>query len=155
MEVALPSFSVETFSPDFWHWWILAVALIVFEVLAPTFFTLWLGIAAFITGVVLFLFPSMQWEYQVFLFAILSVVSIIAWRHYYTKNPIATDEPLLNRRGEQYVGRVITLKEPIIDGFGKVKVDDSTWKIEGDDCPAGTKIKIISVNNVLFKVEAI
>lgn len=140
---------------DFWHWWIIAVVLIIIEILAPTFFALWMAIAAFMTGVALFLMPEMQWEYQVFLFATLSVISIVVWRHYYIKNPIATDEPLLNRRGEQYIGRVITLKEPIIDGHGKVQVDDSTWKIEGKDCPAGTKIKVVSINNVLFQVEII
>ena len=138
---------------DFWHWWIIAVVLVIIEILAPTFFALWMAIAAFMTGVALFLMPEMQWEYQVFLFATLSVISIVVWRHYYSKNPIATDEPLLNRRGEQYIGRVITLKEPIIDGQGKVQVDDSTWKIEGKDCPSGTKIKVVSVNNVLFQVE--
>jgi len=146
---------MEVFVPDFWHWWILAVVLVIVEMLAPTFFALWMAVAAFITGVALFFMPEMQWEYQVFIFAVFSIFSIIAWRSYYSRNPIATDEPLLNRRGEQYVGRVITLKEPIIDGQGKVRVDDSTWKIEGEDCPVGTKIKIISVNNVVFNVERV
>ena len=146
---------MDVFVPDFWHWWIVAVVLVIIEMLAPTFFALWLAVAAFITGVALFLIPDMQWEYQVFLFAVLTVLSIIAWRYYYSKNPITTDEPLLNRRGEQYVGRVITLKDPIVDGQGKVKVDDSTWKVEGEDCPAGTKIKIISLNNVVFNVEIV
>jgi len=144
---------MEFFSPDFWHWWMVAVVLIIVEILAPTFFALWLAIAAFITGLALYLLPEMQWEYQVFIFALLSVVSTVLWRHYYNKNPIATDEPLLNRRGEQYIGRIITLQEAITDGQGKVKVDDSTWKIEGDDCPIGTKVKIMSVNNVVFQVE--
>ena len=138
---------------DFWHWWIFAVALVIIEILVPTFFFLWLGIAAFIVGGILWLMPSLAWEYQVFIFAILSVLSIVLWRHYYLKKPTETDEPLLNRRGEQYVGRIITLKEPIVDGQGKVKIDASTWKIEGEDCPEGTKIKITSVSNVIFKVE--
>lgn len=146
---------MELFVVDFWHWWILAVVLVIVEILAPTFFALWLAVAAFMTGVALFLVPEMQWEYQVFLFAVLSVVSIVVWRHYYNKNPIVTDEPQLNRRGEQYVGRVITLQEPIVDGQGKVKVDDSTWKIEGDDCPQGSKIRIVSVDNVVFQVEIV
>jgi hypothetical protein len=140
------------FVADFWHWWILAVVLVIIEILAPTFFAMWMAIAAFITGLALYFFPSMAWEYQVFMFAILSVTSIVVWRQYYTKNPIETDEPLLNRRGEQYVGRVITLKDPIIDGFGKIKIDDSTWKIEGPDCNAGTKVKITAVHNVIFRV---
>lgn len=146
---------MELFVVDFWHWWMLAVALVIIEIFAPTFFALWLAVAAFMTGLALFLVPEIQWEYQVFLFAILSIASIVIWRHYYNKNPIATDEPSLNRRGEQYIGRVITLQEPIVDGQGKVKVDDSTWKIEGNDCSEGTKVKIISVDNVVFQVEVV
>jgi membrane protein implicated in regulation of membrane protease activity len=146
---------MELFAPDFWHWWILAVVMIILEILAPTFFALWMGVAAFLTGVSVYFMPEMQWEYQVFIFALLSVASIIAWKIYYKNNPLGSDEPLLNRRGEQYVGRVITLQVPIVDGQGKVKVDDSTWKIEGENCPAGTKVKIVSLNNVIFKVELV
>ncbi len=146
---------MELFAPDFWHWWIFAVALIIIEILAPAFFALWLGVAAFITGLAVYFLPEIQWEYQVFTFALLSVVSIVIWKIYYKNNPLSSDEPLLNRRGEQYVGRVITLQVPIEDGQGKVKVDDSTWKVEGEDCPAGTKVKIVSVNNVVFQIEIV
>jgi len=144
---------MEVFIVDFWHWWIMAVALVILEILAPTFFALWLAIAAFITGLVLLLVPTMSWEMQLVIFAVLSVASIVLWRFYYHKRPLRSDEPLLNRRGEQYIGRVFTLQEAIVDGFGKVKVDDSIWKIAGEDCPAGTKVKISNVNNVVFDVE--
>jgi len=140
---------------DFWHWWIVAVALVIIEILAPSFFALWMAIAAFLTGAVLLIMPELAWEYQVMMFAVLSVVSIIVWVNYYKKNPIETDQPMLNRRGEQYIGRVITLKMPIEDGQGKVQIDDSTWKIEGEDCATGTKIKIVGVDNVVFQVEIV
>lgn len=146
---------MELFAPDFWHWWILAVVMISIEILAPAFFALWLGVAAFITGLIVYFMPEIQWEYQVFMFAVFSVASIAVWKVYYRKNPLRSDEPLLNRRGEQYVGRVITLQMPIEDGQGKVKVDDSTWKIEGENCPVGTKVKIVSVTNVVFQVEIV
>ena len=57
---------MELFVADFWHWWMLAVALVILEIFAPTFFALWLGVSAFLTGLALFLMPEMQWEYQVF-----------------------------------------------------------------------------------------
>ncbi len=141
------------FMMDFWHWWVLAFALIVIEMVLPSFFALWLSISAAFTGVILFLFPDLSWQNQVIIFSILSIVSILFWLFYYKKRPIETDEPLLNRRGQQYVGREVTLKEPIVDGFGKVQLDDSFWKIEGEDCAVGTKVKIVGVNNVVFKVE--
>lgn len=140
---------------DFWHWWILAVALVIVEILLPSFFALWLAIAASLTGLLLLIFPGLGWEWQLLLFALFSVVSIIAWRRYYQKHPIMTDEPLLNRRGEGYLGRELTLSQPIVDGIGKIRLDDSTWKVQGPDCPAGSKIRIIALNNVVFTVELV
>jgi membrane protein implicated in regulation of membrane protease activity len=143
------------FDITFWHWWIFAALLITFEVLLPTFYLLWTGIAAFIVGLIVWFVPSLFWEWQVVIFAVLSVLSIVVWRNYAKKNPAESDEPLLNRRGEQYIGRIVTLEEPIIDGTGKVKLDDSTWKIQGEDCEIGTKIKITGVDNVIFLVEKV
>ena len=137
---------------DFWHWWILAVALVIIEILLPSFFALWLAIAAALTGLVLLLFPALGWEWQLLVFAMFSVISIIAWRRYYQKHPIKTDEPMLNRRGEGYVGRELTLSQPIVDGIGKIRLDDSTWKIQGPDCPAGSKVRIIALSNVVFTI---
>jgi len=34
-----------------------------------------------------------------------------------------------------------------------VKVDDSTWRVEGEDLPEGTKVRVISVDGVVLKVE--
>lgn len=137
----------------YWHWWIFAVALIILEMFAPGAFFLWLGIAAAVVGFAVFVIPSMTWEYQLLIFSVFSVISIIVWRKYFKVQPIDTDQPALNRRGEQYVGRTFTLEHPIVNGLGKIRVDDSTWKIEGDDCEAGTKIKITGVEGTILRVE--
>ncbi len=139
------------FSPEFWHWWMLAAVLLIVETLSPTFFTLWIAIAATITGFVLYMMPQIEWQYQVLLFAILSVVSIVAWRAYHIKKPVTSDQPLLNRRGEQYIGRIVTMDRPVIDGYGKVQIDDLIWKIKGEDCPAGTKVKIVGIDNIVLQ----
>ena len=138
----------------FWYWWILSVVLIVVEIVAPgTAYFLWMGIAAGITGLVAWLLPSLAWQWQALMFAVCSVATIAAWRAWSKRNPPArSDEPLLNRRGEQYVGRTFTLTEPIVNGFGKLYVDDTTWKIEGEDIAVGTQIKIVGVDGTVLKV---
>ena len=138
----------------YWHWFILAALLIILEVFAPGAFMLWIGIAAGVVGATLYFVPSMTWEYQLMLFSIAAVGSIIAWRGYRGTHPITTDEPTLNRRGAQYIGRTFTLEAPIINGIGKLRVDDSTWKIEGADCPAGSKVKVVGIDNTVLRVEA-
>jgi len=137
----------------YWHWFILAAILIILEVFAPGAFMLWIGIAAGVVGAVLYFVPTLTWEYQFILFSIAAVGSIVAWRAWRQAHPVITDEPTLNRRGAQYIGRVFTLDAPIINGIGKIRVDDSTWKIEGADCPAGTKIRVAGIENTVLKVD--
>jgi membrane protein implicated in regulation of membrane protease activity len=135
-----------------WHWWILAAALIILEVFAPGAFFLWLGIAAVAVGCVVFVSPEISWEYQLLLFSVLSIISIFIWRKYFRSTPADTDQPHLNRRGEQYIGRVFTLQEPVTDGIGKIHVDDSTWKVRGEDCPAGTQVEVTGVDGTILEV---
>lgn len=138
----------------FWHWWILAGLLLILELTAPAFFFLWLGIAAASVGLILLVFPTIDLETQLVLFAITSVVAVLAWRKYRESRPATTDQPNLNRRGQQYIGRVFSLSNPIVNGVGKVTVDDSTWKVKGPDLPVGTHIKVTGIEGVVFRVEA-
>ncbi len=137
---------------DYWHWWILAAALIIFEVFAPGAFFLWLGIAAAVVGGLVYLSPAVGWEYQALAFSVLSVVSIIVWRKFFRTKPADTDQPALNRRGEQYIGRTFTLQEPISNGIGKIHVDDSTWKIRGDNCGVGAQVEVTGVDGTILEV---
>ena len=138
---------------DFWHWWVLGVILILLEVLSPGVFFLWMGIAAGIVGGILLLYPEFRWEYQILAFALFSVATVSLWRAYLRRHPTRSDQPLLNRRGEQYVGRVFTLQEPVVNGEGKIMVDDSTWKINGADCPSGTRVRVTGADGVVLMVK--
>ncbi len=139
----------------FWNWWVLALVLLVVELLAPGFFFLWMAAAAFVTGGLLLLIPAIGIDLQVLIFSVLSVAAITAWKLYGKKHPIATDHPLLNKRGDQYIGRVFSLYKPIENGEGKIKVDDSIWKVHGVDCDITTKVKVIAVRGTVFDVERV
>jgi len=139
----------------FWHWWSLGAILLIVELLAPGMFFLWMGESAFVVGAVIWLFPGMDEEYQVMLFSVLSVISIIAARRFLKRRPIESDRPFLNQRTAQYIGRVFTLEEAIVNGRGKIRVDDSSWRVEGADCPAGTKVRVMDAEGVILKVQAV
>jgi hypothetical protein len=122
---------------------------------APGFFFLWMAASGFVTGCVLLLIPAISTELQVSIFSILSVISITVWKLYGKKHPITTDHPLLNKRGAQYIDRVFSLYKPIENGEGKIKVDDSIWKVHGEDCDINTKVKVIAVRGTVFDVEKV
>jgi len=135
-----------------WHWILLAIMLIILEAFAPGAFFLWPAIAAGLVGLALAALPGLGWEVQLTLFGVFSVLSLILGRRYLKRNPIATDTPTLNRRGHQYIGRVFTLEQPIVNGTGKLRVDDTTWKIRGRDCSAGTRMRVTGVEGVVLLV---
>ncbi|PVV22431.1 MAG: hypothetical protein B6D74_09945 [gamma proteobacterium symbiont of Ctena orbiculata] len=137
---------------DYWHWLILAVVLMILEVFSPGAFLLWMGLAAATVGLLILLIPDLSWQLQILLFAVFSVVIIVLVRAFLQRRPIETDQPHLNRRGEQYLERTFTLQEPIVNAEGKIHVDDSIWKINGEDCPAGTRVRITGVEGVVLQV---
>lgn len=139
----------------FWHWWAFAALLLIVELVVPGMFFLWMAEAAVVTGLLLWAFPSLAFEYQVIAFSAMSLVSIVIFRKYLKRHPIETDQPLLNLRTAQYVGRVFTLEHPIVDGRGRIRVDDTTWKIRGEDTPAGAKVRVVDAEGVVLKVERV
>jgi len=144
-------------SIEFWHWWVLGVALLVMEVLVPGTFFLWMAAAAGIVGVLLLPFPDMDWKIQLLVFSVLSVGAIAAWQVYLRRNPTETDDNTLNRRGAQYIGRRVTLNEPLVNGRGRVQIDDTYWNVatvDGADVAAGAKITVTGVDGIVLTVEA-
>ncbi len=137
----------------FWHWLAIGVLLLIVELLVPGMFFLWMAQAAGVTGLLLFVFPAMGWEIQLTIFSVLSVVGIVVARRFFKRHPIESDQPTLNKRTAQYLGRVFTLERPIVNGQGKIRVDDSTWKIRGVDCEAGTKVRVVGADSVVLIVE--
>ena len=140
---------------QFWHWWILAAIFAGIEILAPGVFFIWLGAAAALTGVIAFIIPSLGWELEALIFAVLAVVTVVYWRSRIRKSAGADDPAArLNRRGDQMIGRTAVLSEPIQNGRGKARIDDTMWRVEGTDLPAGTQVKVTGVDGAILKVEA-
>jgi len=139
----------------YWYWWMFACTLFLMEMLVPDIFFLSLAVSAVLVGFILLLFPELRFPWQFFAFSILSIVGLVVSRIYLDRTPMDTDEPMLNRRGENYVGRIFTLNDPIIDGVGQVKADSSYWNVTGPDCPAGTRVRVVGVSGIVLKVKPI
>jgi inner membrane protein len=140
----------------FWYWWVLALVCLVVEILTPGFFFMWLSASGLITGVVAFFIPSLNMNAQIFIFSVLAVIAVTLWYFYGKKiHTVPTDQPHLNKRGAQYIGRVFNLYEAIENGQGKIKVDDSIWKVHGEDCEVGGKVKVVAIRGTVFDVKKV
>jgi inner membrane protein len=139
---------------DPWHWLIIGGALLILEVLTPGgFFFLWMGICAAISAGIAWMYPHLSWEYQVGIFAILSITTVSMWRIFANKRYIKHQENLVNRRAQQYIGQSFILDQAIVNGQGRVKLGDGMWTIKGKDAPKGTIVTIVETDGTYLIVE--
>ena len=66
-----------------------------------------------------------------------------------------SDQPELNRRGDQLVGRVLIVADAIEGGRGKVQVGDTLWAAEGPDTPAGAEVRVTAARATILVVERV
>ena len=139
---------------NYLHWLGVAAILLILEMFAPGAFMLWIGFAALAATIVAFLLPSLSWQIQLILFAGFCVASIFIWKRFWPLKDQATDQPTLNQRSEQYVGRVFTLSDAINNGVGKIVVDDTQWKVYGPNLPTETNVRVVGTKGTVLLVEA-
>lgn len=135
-----------------WHWWIVAAVLAAVETFVPGALAIWFAAAALVLGALLLAVP-IRWELQLVLFGVLSAIATLLWWRFGRFHDEASDQPTLNQRGAQYVGRIFPLAEPIQGGRGKVHVGDTVWLVQGADAPAGTAVRVVSVKGSVLMVE--
>lgn len=149
---------IETIFADiqFWHWFALAVILIILDVaVGAHFLFLWCGLAAGLVGLLLLAIPTMSWEYQLLIFGLGVMSSIAFWFFYLRKQKTVTDQPNLNERSRQYIGRTFTLVEAIENGRGKIRVGDTIWRVQGPEMPEGQKVIVVDADGVILIVERV
>ena len=139
-------------SPKMIVWACIALALIAAETMAPGIFLLWLGFAAAAVFLLVFILPDMTLLMQVLLFVVLSFASVGVYVKFLRGKEVPSDQPLLNKRGEQLVDKVMSLETAIINGQGRVKIGDAYWTVQGPDLPANTLVRVVSVDSMTLRV---
>jgi inner membrane protein len=129
-----------------WNWVALGLVLLALEVAVPGVFLLWLGISAIVVGTITLMLNGAgfwPWEVQVIVFLVLAIVLVFTGKRLMDKGD-ETDQPLLNQRGAQLIGRTVTLDAPIVEGYGRIQIDGVQWRVSGTDMAIGTRVKVIS-----------
>lgn len=136
----------------YWWWLAIGLSLIFLELATGTLFLLWPGVSAILFAGVIALFPDLGLAAQISLYAALAIILTVIGRSYFRMRPsaIESDRPLLNRRGEQLVGRRVEAVGPFSHGYGAVRLDDGQWSAridagESDAVAAGDSLVIKSV----------
>jgi membrane protein implicated in regulation of membrane protease activity len=146
---------MEAFAENPALWWLSAGAfMLVLEVVGNTLFFLWFSGAMLMTALATWLFdlsPAMQG----LVFAVATVFALLGWQRFRPLQKLEGRDAAsgLNNRLAGYVGRELVLAEAIVNGQGRVHLDDTYWTAVGEDMPAGTHVRIVALDGMRFRLE--
>lgn len=83
---------------------------------------------------------------------VLDMLIDLVWAHPSVSH---SDQPDLNQRGAQLVGRVLVVAEAIEGGRGKVLAGDTVWPAEGADLPCGAEVRVTAARATVLLVEPV
>ena len=73
----------------YWYWLVFGMLLIIAELFIPSFTVFWFGLGAIIVSLILWLLPDMTVSWQLFIWAIASIVFTFLWFKFF--KPLMTD----------------------------------------------------------------
>lgn len=141
-----------------WNWIVLGFLLLALEILAPGVFLVWIGLAALATGllsIALWEAGFWTWQVQTIVFLLLSLLSAYGGYRFVRGRETPSDQPLLNQRARQLVGRTATLEEDMREGRGRIRLGDTYWRVSGPDAAAGTRVRVIEARDYDLIVEVV
>ncbi|MEI7071080.1 NfeD family protein [Pectobacterium versatile] len=138
-----------------WFWLSLGGLLLAAEMLGASGYMLWSGLSAVLVGLLTWVMP-LGWPLQGTIFAILTIVTALLWWYWLRKRTLSRPQSMLNQRGQQLVGLRATLTDPVINGFGRVNIGDSSWRVKSEqDLPVGTQVEVIAIDGITLHVRPI
>jgi inner membrane protein len=132
-----------------WIWAAIGLALIITELVVPTFFIIFLGIGALVVAVTTYLGLSRGLDIQLLIFALSSILLMLLLRGRLKKRISAKEmEP-------DYMGKLATVTETIMPGReGKVSYRGSVWTAVADsEIQKDSMVTIIGRDGICLKVK--
>jgi membrane protein implicated in regulation of membrane protease activity len=139
-----------------WLWIIAGVALGAAEMLVPSFYLIWPGLAALAVGLTLLAVPSLGLAGQVTLFALLAVGLTLAGRRYLLDHlPQSGHRPALNQRGRRMIGRRGMARGRFTGGRGTVEIDGELWQARARGAVVSdSDVEVVDAEGMTLTVEA-
>ncbi|WP_312936424.1 NfeD family protein [Pseudomonas sp.] len=139
---------------QWWIWLVFGVALILLELILPTFFILWFGIGAVLVAPIALLFPSLQLDAQGLLWLLFSSVIIALWFKVFRRK-----KPDVRWTADSVIGEVGLLTLAVSEfqkgrvRFQKPILGNEEWVCIADtDIPAGERVRLTAIEGNVARI---
>ncbi|MEZ1420849.1 NfeD family protein [Pseudomonas monteilii] len=139
---------------QWWIWLVFGIALILLELVLPTFFILWFGIGAVLVSLTSLAAPSLQLDMQVLLWVLLSSVTTACWFKLFQRK-----QPDVRWTADSVIGEVGLLTAGVSEfqkgrvRFQKPILGNEEWTCIADsEIPAGERVRLTAIEGNTARV---
>ena len=140
----------------YWHWIVLGILLVLFELIIPSFTAMWFGLAAIVVGAFLWFQPELSGSMQVLFWAVLSGLLTLFWFRIF--KPKKRSHHALREEVEGELGLVVSPASPTRPGvvrFSSPLLEEDEWLFSSDDAlEIGQQVIVMNVENNVLVVSA-
>ncbi len=142
--------------PEWWHWFVVGILLVLAELAIPAFFVIWFGLGALLVGGIVFFAPELSSTAQIGLWIIASLAMVILWFRIFKRSRAKT---LSGSADGEVIGEIGLLTSNIAP-FAKGKVrfqrpllGSEEWVCLADEAiNAGERVRVTAIEGSFLKV---
>ncbi|MDD3352878.1 NfeD family protein [Zoogloea sp.] len=142
--------------PEWWHWIVLGLVLVLAELVLPAFFVIWFGIGALLVGLMLGLAPAAEPVLQVLLWIASSLAMVVLWFRIFRSSEQKTRVGQSDGEVIGEVGLMARAAAPFARGrvrFQKPLLGSEEWECVVDEpIQAGERVRVLAVQGSFLKV---
>lgn len=143
-------------TPEWWHWAVLGIGLVVAELAVPAFFIIWFGLGALLVALLLFIAPQLGLTAQILVWTIASAGMVVLWFRLFKPHLHKTRVGMSDSNVIGETGLLIRAVEPFEKGkvrFQKPLVGSEVWDCISDETiQSGERVKVVAVEGSFLKV---
>ncbi|MBK5008691.1 NfeD family protein [Pseudomonas sp. S60] len=139
---------------QWWIWLVFGIALILLELVLPTFFILWFGIGAVLVSLIALAFPDLQLDMQGLLWVVLSSATTALWFKVFRRK-----QPDVRWTAASVIGEVGLLTAAVSEfhkgrvRFQKPILGNEEWVCIADsDILAGERVRLTAIEGNIARV---
>ena len=142
--------------PEWWHWAVLGIGLIIAELAVPAFFIVWFGLGALLVSLVVLVAPSLGLTAQLLTWTVASVAMVVIWFRIFKPGMHKTRIGMSDSNIVGEVGMLTRDVEPFQKGqvrFQKPLVGSESWECISDEViKSGERVKVLGIEGSFLKV---
>lgn len=142
--------------PEWWHWFVVGILLVLAELAIPAFFVIWFGLGALLVGGIVLFAPDLSSTAQIGLWIVASLAMVILWFRIFKRSRDKTHSGSADGEVIGEIGLLTSNIAPFAKGkvrFQRPLLGSEEWVCLADEAiAAGERVRVVAIEGSFLKV---